>query len=106
MNSELLVSESFVGSGEKNTWFPVAFMIDKDGQWCIHIGKKYININKIPLSFSPDPSTNSETTNSKFHQFDKLDQVLQVLFVLFILVKINSEVLVSEFFVGSGEKNT
>ena len=56
-------------------------MIDKDGH-IIHIGKKYTDINKISLSFSPDPSTNSETTNSKFHQFDILDQVLQVLFGL------------------------
>ena len=46
-------------------------MIDKDGH-IIHIGKKYTNINKISLFFSPDPSINSETTNPKFHQFDKL----------------------------------
>ena len=38
INLELLVSELFVGSGEQNTWFPVAFMIDKDGH-IIHVGK-------------------------------------------------------------------
>ena len=53
-------------------------MIDKDGH-IIHIGKKYTDINKISLSFSPDPSTNSETFVRFFGRIRGYQKVLSKL---------------------------
>ena len=53
-------------------------MIDKDGH-IIHIGKKYTDINKISLSFSLGPSTNSETFVRFFGRIRGYQKVLSKL---------------------------